>query len=106
MPKHILLFFRKSDNGLLLGLDECVYGKSYDPSFIQIEQILTIENPEAISDDDIKSIGTKRRKPLGSTQKCGLIFEAISDPMGKYINCGFLSRCVRYRPYSWFMLWF
>ena len=96
MPKHILRFFRKSDNDLLFSFDECVDGEFYDPSFIQIKRILTIENLEAISDDDIKSIGTKRRKPLGSTHKCGLIFEAISDPMGKYINCGFLSRCVRY----------
>ena len=57
MPKHVLLFFRKSDNGLLFGLDECADGEFYDPLFIQIERILTIENPEAISNDDIKSIG-------------------------------------------------
>ena len=49
-------FFRKSHNGLLFSADERCDGDYYDPAFTEIDRILEIQLPEAMSDADLLTV--------------------------------------------------
>eukprot|EP00550_Attheya_septentrionalis_P007683 CAMPEP_0198281478 /NCGR_PEP_ID=MMETSP1449-20131203/1401_1 /TAXON_ID=420275 /ORGANISM="Attheya septentrionalis, Strain CCMP2084" /LENGTH=2448 /DNA_ID=CAMNT_0043977257 /DNA_START=144 /DNA_END=7490 /DNA_ORIENTATION=+ len=83
---YLRTFFRKSVNGLLFDADERLDGDYFDPSFVQVERILEVIDPEPL-DNDVISNGKGRKREIveeGNEKsslavKYGIIFDK-DDP--------------------------